>query len=191
MVMCILCLWWFSLVYRLTPGSQRVACLYLIGDWLLLAISYYYHCLSDNQRWPCTRVENQMACHQAGLFAAMGIIVLSMIRKCCILYLRHEDTILPYDNKFWWKTKFGKLANHYQTAKYKFLQFYFHIIIIIIIIGIYVAFLLLRRLLFGAPFPLCIKSKHAAEIFQGTCPITFALFLTATAYGSNALLYSV
>ena len=40
-------------------------------------------------------------------------------------------------------------------------------------------------------FPLSIKSKHAAEIFQGTCPITFALFLMATVYGSNALLSSV
>ena len=47
---------------------------------------------------------------------------------------------MPYDNKFWRKTKFSKLANHYQTAKYKFRQYYFHIIIDIII-SIYVAFL--------------------------------------------------
>ena len=76
--------------------------------------------------------------------------------------------LVPYDNKFWQKTKFGELANHYQTTKYKFRQYYFHIIIIIII-SIYIAFLPLRRLLFGAPFPPCInygiKSEHAAEIF--------------------------
>ena len=49
----------------------------------------------------------------------------------------------------------------------------------------------LLRLLFGVPFPLCIKSEHAAEIYRGTCPITFALFLIAPAYGSNALLSSM
>ena len=98
---------------------------------------------------------------------------------------------IPHDNKFWQKTKFGELANHYQTAKYKFRQYYFHIIIIIIIISIYVAFLPVRRLFFSAPFPLCIKGEHAAEIFRGTRPITFALFLMATAYGLNALLSSI
>ena len=63
-------------------------------------------------------------------------------------------------------TNFGgklNLANHYQTAKYKFRQYYFYIIIIIIIVSIYVAVLPLRHLLFGAPFPLCIKSEHAAD----------------------------
>ena len=88
-------------------------------------------------------------------------------------------------------TNFGgklNLANWWIIAKYKFRQYFCHIIIIIS--SIYVAFLPLRRLLFDAPFPLCIKSEHATEIFRETCPITFALFLMATAYRSNALLLS-
>ena len=42
----------------------------------------------------------------------------------------HGIVAIPYDNKIWRKTKFGELANHYQIAKFKFHQYYFHIIII-------------------------------------------------------------
>ena len=69
----------------------------------------------------------------------------------CRLFTKFGTTIIPYDNKFWRKIKFGESL---PNRKYKF-----------IIISIYVAFLPLRRLLFGAPFPLCIKSEHAAQIF--------------------------
>ena len=41
----------FTLVGRFTSGSNLLVCL------LVVAGSYYYYCLSDNQRWPCTKVE--------------------------------------------------------------------------------------------------------------------------------------
>ena len=42
---------------------------------------------------------------------------------------------VPYDNKFWWKTKFGELVDHWLTVKFKFCQYYY-----IIIISTYAAF---------------------------------------------------
>ena len=51
-----------------------------------------------------------------------GLISVMFLFTTVILY--HYSILIPYDYKFWWKAKFGELANYYQTAKYKFRQYW-------------------------------------------------------------------
>ena len=80
------------------------------------------------------------------------------------------------------------MANHYLTAKFKFLSYnYYYHQYLRRLSSIKMSFV---RRSFSEPriiiiiitynYTLCIKREHAAEIFRGTCPITFALFLLAT-----------
>ena len=56
----------FTLVGRLTPGSQQqLDCLSVAVGWLLLQY-YYSYCLSDYLQWPCTKVKEAGCLHQAG-----------------------------------------------------------------------------------------------------------------------------
>ena len=45
----------FTLVGELVPDSDLLVCLY--PAWLSLAITIVLSCLSNNQQWPCTKVE--------------------------------------------------------------------------------------------------------------------------------------
>ena len=36
-----------------------------------------------------------------------------------------KNYVIPYNNKFWRRTKFGKLVNRHEIAKFKFRQYYF------------------------------------------------------------------
>ena len=50
------CVCWvvFILVGELVPSSD---CFFACSWWLAVADYYYYHCPSDNQQWPSTKVE--------------------------------------------------------------------------------------------------------------------------------------
>ena len=39
--------------------------------------------------------------------------------------------LIPYNNKFWWRTKFGESANCHKTTKFKFHQYYFHTMLLV------------------------------------------------------------
>ena len=46
-----------------------------------------------------------------------------------------QGDIIPYKNKYWWGTKFGKLANHHTITKFKSHQYFFYSISIVILVA--------------------------------------------------------
>ena len=85
----------------LTCAQQRFASLSAAHCWLLLAITYYYYCLYDNQRWPGTKVDVGGSLIQAGLlvetsscFRLLSYCFRLLSFYVYILYLRHKIAIL-------------------------------------------------------------------------------------------------
>ena len=59
----------FEVVFTLLGGLTPIDMPWLsvASSWLLLAITINYSCLSDNQLWVCTKVDEQVACLWASL----------------------------------------------------------------------------------------------------------------------------
>ena len=53
----------------------------------------------------------------------MGLSDTGVAYKVWHLLPQHHD--IPYNNKFWRRTKFGELANRHEIAKFKFRQYCF------------------------------------------------------------------
>ena len=73
--------------------GRLLICLFTCTWQLIVTGYYYYHCLSDNQQWLCTKVEEAGSSHKTGLLAGMD----NSFRHSMyvyILYLRCKDVIL-------------------------------------------------------------------------------------------------
>ena len=89
---CILCLWWVSLL--LADLHLVAICLFVYSQQLVVAGYYYYYCLSNNQWWLCTKIG--VASLLLDLYTGRDgwLFQASYILYVYILYLRREDTIL-------------------------------------------------------------------------------------------------
>ena len=95
-----LCLWWFSLL--LVDLCLVGIHLFSFRWWLIVAGYYYYHCFSNNQQWPCTKVEEAGSLplgwstgRDKGLFRHniyICVYIVSEVRKCHTCHSMHGST---------------------------------------------------------------------------------------------------
>ena len=85
------CLWWFSLL--LINLCQVAICLFFCRQWLVITGYLYYYCLSNNQRWLCTKVEGADGLPLGWSFDRDRWLLWAYT-YIYLLYLKCEDAIL-------------------------------------------------------------------------------------------------